>query len=48
MLAFAVFDGFEVAQQIDESRTGLAIVAAVGAALHLAASTTAGSMLRSE
>jgi hypothetical protein len=37
MLAFAVFDVREVFHQADESKTGLAVLAGIVAALHLAA-----------
>jgi asparagine N-glycosylation enzyme membrane subunit Stt3 len=46
MLAFAVLDIAEVVHQLDTSRAGLAILAAIVAALHLAAAGTSGAMLR--
>ena len=39
---FAVFDVAEITHQIDESRTGLAVLAAAIAAVHVAAAATAG------
>ena len=41
-LLFAVFDLAEIIHQIDESRAGLAVLAAVLAALHLTASVSSG------
>ena len=41
-LAFAVFDFAEIAHQSNESRTGIAILAAFVAALHLATAAAAG------
>jgi hypothetical protein len=41
-VVFAVFDVAEVAHQLDESRNGLAVLAGVIAAGHLAAAATAG------
>jgi hypothetical protein len=41
-LVFAVFDIAEVGHQIDESRTGLAVLAAVVATGHLAAGGASG------
>lgn len=46
MLAFAVLDIAEVAHQLDESRVGVATIAVIVAALHLAAVATAGVMVR--
>ena len=46
MLVFAVFDVREVAHQIEESEAGLAVVAGIVAALHLAASGVSFSMRR--
>jgi hypothetical protein len=46
MLAFAVLDVAEVLHQLDESRAGVAVIAVIVAALHLAAAGTAGAMLR--
>jgi O-antigen ligase len=46
MLAFAALDVREIFHQQDESRTGLAVLAAAIAALHLAAATVAGLMSR--
>jgi di/tricarboxylate transporter len=46
MLAFAVLDVAEVVHQLDTSRAGLAIMAAIVAALHLGAAGTSGAMLR--
>ena len=46
MLAFAVLDVAEVVHQLDTSRAGLAIIAAIVAVLHLGASGTSGAMLR--
>jgi hypothetical protein len=46
MLAFALLDVREVFHQSDESQTGLAVLAAVIAALHLAAAAVAGLMGR--
>ena len=46
MLAFAVLDVAEVVHQLDTSRAGLAIIAAIVAALHLGAAGTSGVMLR--
>ena len=43
---FAVFDIAEIRHQLDESRTGLAVLAAVIAAAHLAAAATAGLSTR--
>jgi hypothetical protein len=45
-LAFTAFDLREVAHQAGESRTGLALVAALVAALHLAAAATALALWR--
>ena len=39
-VVFAVFDIAEISHQLDESRTGLAVLAAVIAAVHLAAAAT--------
>ena len=46
MLLFAVLDVREVFHQVDESRAGLAVLAGVVAALHLAAAMTAGVLAR--
>jgi di/tricarboxylate transporter len=46
MLAFAVLDVAEVVHQLDASRAGLAIIAAIVAGLHLGAAGTSGAMLR--
>ena len=46
MLAFAALDIQEVVHQSDEARTGLAILAAVVAALHVAATVLAMLMIR--
>jgi Flp pilus assembly protein TadB len=46
MLAFTVLDVREVFHQHDEENTGLAFLAAVVAALHLAAAVTAGALAR--
>lgn len=43
MLFFAVLDIREVFHQVDESQTGLAILAGIVAALHLAAAATAAA-----
>jgi Flp pilus assembly protein TadB len=45
-VAFAVFDIAEIGHQLDESRTGLAVLAGVLAAGHLAATGTAGLSTR--
>lgn len=45
-IVFAVFDVAEVRHQLNESRTSLAVLAAVIAAGHLAAATTAGLSAR--
>jgi hypothetical protein len=45
MLLFAALDVREVVHQIDESRTGLAVLAGVVAALHLAAAAVAGLLV---
>jgi hypothetical protein len=47
MLVFALLDVREVFHQSDESRTGLAVLAAVIAALHASAAIVAGTMARS-
>ena len=44
MLLFVVFDVREVVHQLDESRTGIAILAIVVGLIHLAASGVAGAM----
>jgi hypothetical protein len=46
MLAFALLDVREVFHQSDENQTGLAVLAAVIAVLHLAAASVAGLMSR--
>jgi hypothetical protein len=46
MLVFAVLDVREVLHQVDESRTGLALLAGAVAALHAAAAAVAGRMTR--
>jgi Flp pilus assembly protein TadB len=46
MLVFAVLDVREIFHQSDESRTGLAVLAAFVALLHLGAATAAGAMGR--
>ena len=48
MLLFAVLDVREVFHQTDESRIGLAVLAAVVAALHLAAAAATGVLARRE
>jgi hypothetical protein len=45
-VVFAVFDVAEIAHQLDESRNGLAVLAGVIAAGHLAAAATAGLSTR--
>jgi hypothetical protein len=44
MLAFAVLDAREIAHQIDINKNGLAILAGVVSALHLAAAAVAAAM----
>jgi hypothetical protein len=44
-LVFAAFDGREVLHQVAESRAGLAAIALLAAALHVAAAAVAGVML---
>lgn len=46
MLAFAALDVREIVHQSDESRTGLALLAGLVAALHLAAAATGAQMTR--
>jgi hypothetical protein len=46
MLAFAALDVREIFHQNDEGQTGLAVLAAAVAALHVAAGTVAGLMAR--
>jgi hypothetical protein len=46
MLAFAVLDVREVFHQVDENRTGLAMLAGAVAALHAGAAAVAGRMTR--
>jgi hypothetical protein len=46
MLAFAALDVREVAHQLTESRTGLAVLAGAVAVLHAAAATVAGRLAR--
>jgi hypothetical protein len=46
MLLFAVVDVREVLHQVDESRTGLALLAGAVAALHAGAAAVAGRMTR--
>jgi Flp pilus assembly protein TadB len=46
MLAFAALDVREIAHQLDEDDTGLALLAALVAALHAAAATTAVLLAR--
>jgi hypothetical protein len=46
MLAFALLDVREVFHQVDESRTGLALLAGAVAALHAGAAAVAGRMTR--
>jgi hypothetical protein len=48
MVLFAVLDVREVFHQIDENRTGLAVLAGVVAALHLAAATAIGLLARGD
>jgi hypothetical protein len=45
-VVFAVFDVAEVAHQVDESQTGLAVLAAVIAAGHIAAAAAARQAMR--
>jgi len=45
MIAFAVLDIREVAHQLDEDRTGIAVLAAVIATLHLAAAALAAAQI---
>jgi hypothetical protein len=45
-LAWAALDGREVIHQIDESRTGVAVVAVVVAVLHLAVAAVGGRLAR--
>jgi hypothetical protein len=45
-LAWAVLDIREVVHQLDDSRTGIAVVAAIVAALHLAAAAVSGRLAR--
>jgi hypothetical protein len=47
MLAFAALDIREVVHQLNESRTGLGLLAALVAALHLGASALSGNTARS-
>jgi hypothetical protein len=46
MVAFAALDVREIVHQLDESKGGLAVLAAVVAVLHLAAAAVAGVMSR--
>ena len=48
MLVFAALDVREVFHQVDESRTGLAVLAGVVAALHLGAATAIGLLARGD
>ena len=47
-LMFAVFDIAEISHQLDESRTGLAVLAGVIAAVHLGAAAAGGLSTRPE
>lgn len=45
-LVLAVLDGREVIQQLDESHTGIAVLALIVAILHLATAVISGQLAR--